>query len=75
MRLKYIIYPLAIIALMVMLNGCEKFTEGFNTSTTCLRWMLHAQQLFSGAQIGYMQVMKEAWRRIAAILTQQATRS
>ncbi|MFZ1976878.1 MAG: SusD/RagB family nutrient-binding outer membrane lipoprotein [Bacteroidota bacterium] len=72
MRLKYIIYPLAIIALMVMLNGCEKFTEGFNTSTVAAL-DASSQQLFSGAQLGYMQTFEGGLARIAAIITQQAT--
>ena len=72
MRLKYIIYPLAIIALIVMLNGCEKFTSGINTSSTDA---LDASsvQLLSGAQLGYMQVFEGGLARITAILTQQAT--
>ena len=57
MRLKYIIYPLAIIALLLMLNGCEKFTEGFNTSTT-VATDASASQLFSGAQLGICRLQK-----------------
>ena len=49
MRLKYIIYPLAIIALMVMLNGCEKFTEGINTSTCVCAGCFIAAAFFRSA--------------------------
>ena len=71
MRLKYIIYPLAIIALLAMLNGCEKFTEGLNTSST-VGLDASAGQLFSGAQLGYMQVTEGGLARLSAMLTQQA---
>jgi hypothetical protein len=59
-------------AFMVMLNGCEKFTEGFNNDPTQLTDASEVN-IFSGAQLAYMQFDEGELARLAAIFTQQAT--